>query len=101
MHTERFTIALSVLRPDAPQIDEKAAAELQDAHLSHLADLHEAGHLLAGGPLADEEFRGLSILGVVRGRAGALKAHDPAVVAGRFAMKIMPWTVLSGVITAS
>ncbi len=48
---ERYTITLLVKRPDAPHLDEQAAAALQDAHMSHLADLHEAGHLLAAGPL--------------------------------------------------
>ena len=36
---DRYTIALLILRPDAPQLDEQAAAALQDAHLAHLADL--------------------------------------------------------------
>jgi uncharacterized protein len=51
---DRYTIALLILRPDAPELDEEAAAELQDAHMAHLADLHEQGHLLAAGPLSDE-----------------------------------------------
>jgi uncharacterized protein len=58
---DRFSIALLILRPDAPKLDGEAAARLQDAHLAHLADLHEAGHLLAVGPVFDKEFRGLSI----------------------------------------
>jgi uncharacterized protein len=32
--------------------------------MSQLADLHEAGHLLAAGPLFDDRYRGLSILAV-------------------------------------
>ncbi len=50
--------------------------------MSHLADLHEAGHLLAAGPLSDETFRGLSILRVEPERAIELKQPDPAVQAG-------------------
>ena len=46
---DRFTIALLVHRPDAPVLDDDEAARLQDAHMAHLADLHEAGHLLAAG----------------------------------------------------
>jgi len=34
---DRFTIALLILRPDAPNLDEEAAAPLQDAHIAHLA----------------------------------------------------------------
>lgn len=93
---DRFTIALLVLRPDAPKLDEQAAAALQDAHLAHLADLHDAGYLLAAGPLLDEKFRGLSILNVEPDRARALKEQDPAVRAGRFSVQVIPWMVPKG-----
>jgi uncharacterized protein YciI len=98
---DQFTIALLVLRPDAPQLDDAAAAALQDAHLSHLADLHEAGHLLAAGPLSDEKFRGLSILNVDPERARELKEQDPAVRAGRFSVKVIPWIVPAGAVSFS
>ena len=96
MRFDRFTIALLILRPDAPRLDDAAAAALQDAHMAHLADLHEAGHLLAAGPLSDERFRGLSILNVDPERARELKEQDPAVRAGRFSVKVIPWIVPSG-----
>jgi uncharacterized protein YciI len=96
---DRFTIALLILRPDAPILDEEAATRLQDAHLAHLADLHEAGFLLAAGPLFDEKFRGLSILNVEPERALALKERDPAVLAGRFTVKVIPWMVPAGAIS--
>ena len=69
MQFDQYTIALLILRPDAPELDDEAAAALQDAHMAHLADLHEAGHLLAAGHLSDEKFRGLSILNVEPERA--------------------------------
>jgi uncharacterized protein len=93
---DRFIVALLILRPDAPNLDEEAAARLQEAHMAHLADLHEAGFLLAAGPLFDEQFRGLSILNVEPERALALKQQDPAVVAGRFSVKVIPWMVPRG-----
>jgi uncharacterized protein len=93
---DRFTIALFILRPDAPNLDSEAAARLQDAHMAHLADLHEAGYLLVAGPLFDEKFRGLSILSVDPDRALALKEQDPAVRAGRFSVKVIPWMVPGG-----
>jgi hypothetical protein len=96
MEFDRFTIALLILRPDAPELDEAAAAALQDAHLAHLAGLHEAGYLLAAGPLADEQFRGLAILNVDPERARELKEADPAVQAGRFSIKVIPWMVPAG-----
>jgi uncharacterized protein YciI len=77
MQFDQFTVALLMLRPDAPVLDEVAAAALQDAHMAHLADLHEAGYLVAAGPLLgapDREFRGLTILNVDPERARALKS---------------------------
>ena len=65
---DRLTVALLILRPDAPKLGDQEAAALQDAHLSHLAGLHDAGHLLAAGPLLDPELRGLNILNVPVGR---------------------------------
>jgi uncharacterized protein YciI len=98
---DHYTIALLILNPDAPQLDDEAAGALQDAHLAHLADLHEAGHLLAAGPLGDEKLRGLSILNVDPERARELKEQDPAVQIGRFSVKVMPWMLPAGAITFS
>src|SRR3989442_10861514 len=99
MEFDRFSIALLVLRPDRPRLDKEAEAELQDAHMAHLADLHEAGYLLAAGPLLggpDESFRGLTILNVEPEKARVLKEQDPAVKTGRFSVKILPWIVPRG-----
>jgi uncharacterized protein YciI len=98
---DHFTVALLILRPDAPNLDEEAAARLQDAHMAHLADLHEAGYLIASGPLADPKFRGLSILNVDPPRARELKEQDPAVLAGRFAVQVIPWIVPRGAVRYS
>jgi uncharacterized protein YciI len=98
---DHFTIALLILRPDAPNLDEEAAARLQDAHMAHLANLHEAGYLIAAGPLADAKFRGLSILNVEPEQARVLKEQDPAVLAGRFSVQIIPWVVPRGAVTYS
>jgi uncharacterized protein len=100
MQFETYTVALLVTNPDAPELDEDEAARLQDAHLSHLADLHEAGHLLAVGPLSDPEgeLRGLSILNVDPERARELKESDPAVQAGIFLLRVMPWMFPAGLV---
>ena len=55
-----FTVVLLLTPDDPPELDEKAANELQDAHLNHLAQLHEAGHLLAAGPLLGGEGRSIA-----------------------------------------
>jgi uncharacterized protein YciI len=99
MKFDQFTITLLILRPDAPKLDEKAAIALQDAHLAHLAKLHESGYLLAAGPLQgtkDGEFRGLSILNVDPEKALKLGEEDPAVQAGRFSVKVFRWMVPGG-----
>jgi uncharacterized protein len=98
---DSYTIVLLTLRPDAPELDEEAAAALQDAHMAHLADLHDEGYLLAAGPLSDEKFRGLSILNVDPERARELKEQDPAVKIGRLAVKVIPWIVPAGAINFS
>lgn len=101
MEFDRYTVALLILRPDAPQLPDEALDALQDEHMSHLADLHEAGHLVAAGPLLgapDRAFRGLTIW---RGDPDQVrkfidKHPDPAVSAGRFRVEVIPWMVPSG-----
>jgi uncharacterized protein YciI len=104
MEFDSFTIALLITNPTAPQLDEEAAARLQDAHLNYLAELHEAGHLLMAGPLLGgegEPFRGLTLLNADAEEAVALAEADPAVRAGRFTVKVLPWMVPAGAVTFS
>jgi uncharacterized protein YciI len=96
MDFDQYTITLLIHRADGPPLDAQAAAELQDAHMSHLADLHERGCLLAAGPLLDDACRGLSILNVDPDRARELKGADPAVRAGIYSIKAIPWIVPAG-----
>lgn len=100
MQFDHLTIALLILRPDAPQLDDEAAAALQDAHMAYLAKLHEEGHLVAAGPLlGDDTYRGLSILTVPPEQARDLKEQDPAVRAGRFRVVVLPWLVPGGAVS--
>jgi uncharacterized protein len=98
MDFDRFSITLLVLRDDAPELTAEQEDALQDAHMSHLADLHQAGHLLAAGPLLDRTspYRGLSILNVGVDEARMLKERDPAVRAGKYAVLALPWMVPAG-----
>jgi len=101
MKFDHYTITLLLLRPDAPELDDSTADELQSAHLAHLADMHDAGRLLAAGPLLGEDgrqFRGLSIWkGTPEEVQSWITAHpDPAVVAGRFTVRVIPWMVPAG-----
>jgi uncharacterized protein YciI len=100
MEFDRFTVVLLELRPDAPQLDDTAADALQDAHLDHLATLHEQGHLLAAGPLAGAgEFRGLSVMRTDEEESRRLKESDPAVQAGRFSLRVITWQVPAGAVS--
>lgn len=104
MEFDRYTIALLVLRDDAPTLDEAAENALQDAHMDDLARLHQTGQLLAAGPLLgapNRRFRGLTILNVPPEEARALLEQDPAVRAGRFAIEVFPWLVPRGAMTFS
>jgi uncharacterized protein YciI len=96
MEFDTWTAILLVLRDDAPVLDDEAADALQDAHLDHLATLHEQGHLHAAGPLDDPRFRGLMIMPAEPQRALELESADPAVVAGRFELRVMSWHVPGG-----
>ena len=97
MDFEEFTISLLVSGP-TPNTD-----TLQDAHLAHLASLHDSGSLLAAGPLSDPagELRGLSILNVPIEEARRLKAADEAVRAGVFSVRVMPWKIPAGALSFS
>jgi uncharacterized protein YciI len=94
---DEFTVSLLVSGPRPND------ARLQDVHLAHLAQLHESGVLLAGGPLSDPagELRGLSILNVPPDEARRLKEADEAVQTGVFSVRVMPWRIPAGAVTFS
>jgi uncharacterized protein YciI len=94
---DEFTVSLLVSGP-TPNND-----RLQDAHLAHLARLHESGALLAAGPLSDPtgELRGLSLLNVPVEEARRLKEEDEAVRAGVFSVRVMPWRIPAGAVSFS
>lgn len=102
MQFDTYTITLLLLRDDAPLLSEAEDAALQDAHMAHLAKLHEDGNLLAAGPVLGEpnrELRGFSILNVDPARALELKSADPAVRAGRYRIEAYAWTLPSGLVS--
>jgi len=104
MRLERYTISLLLARADAPLLDEAAAADLQDRHMSHLADLHESGVLLVSGPVLgapDRRLRGFSILRVEPNEARTLKERDAAVRAGLYSIETYPWLVPAGAMSFS
>jgi len=101
MEFDHFAVVILMLSPNAPDLDDTAANALQDAHMAFLAEMHQAGFLVAAGPLIgpdDQEFRGLSIFNVEPERAFELASQDPAVHAGRFVLRAFPWMVPAGAI---
>jgi uncharacterized protein len=103
MDFDSFTIVLLIEPEDGPELTPEQLAALQDAHMAHLSDLHDAGKLLAAGPLRDSDrhYRGLSILRTGVDEARALKEADPAVQAGLFRVVALPWMVPAGAVTFS
>src|SRR5580658_3704599 len=80
MEFDKLTIALLSANPDAPQLDEVSENALQDAHMDHLARMHEAGELLAAGPVLGvpgRQIRGLSIHALDPDRVRELHESDP------------------------
>ena len=99
MQFDRHTLVLLVLRPDAPELTDEEAAELQDRHLAFRAALRDRGLLIGGGPLLDqddERLRSISIWTCDPETARRLSTEDPAVRAGRLAVEVMTWMVPTG-----
>jgi uncharacterized protein YciI len=104
MQFDEFSLVLLMTGPKDDELGEERRDELQDAHLNHLATLHEAGHLIAAGPLvggAETGFRGASILKVDVAEARVLSEQDPSVQAGVFEVKVLPWLVPAGAVRYS
>jgi hypothetical protein len=99
MQFDRHTLVLLVRRPDAPELADEEADELQDRHLAFRADLRDRGYLVGGGPVVDQEderLRGISIMSCDLETARRLSNEDPAVRAGRLAAEVMTWMVPAG-----
>lgn len=99
MRFDSHTLVLLVRPPDAPELTDEEAAELQDRHLAFRADLRDRGHLVGGGPLVDqddERLRGISVMSCDPETARRVSSEDPAVQAGRLAVEVMTWMVPAG-----
>ena len=98
MDFDRCTLVHLLLREDAPALDGPALDAPQDAHLAHLADLHDAGPLLAAGlsPGApDRRVRGFCLLRVGPNEARPSRTGTPSS-ARRFSVEVHAWIVPRG-----
>jgi uncharacterized protein YciI len=102
---DRYTVVFLITPEDPPQLDDAAAAELQDRHLAFLASLHDAGELLAAGPAGNpaqqRQIRGISLFRGDVDHTRALAQEDPAVQAGVFELEVMPWMMPAGALQFS
>ena len=99
MQFDRHTLVLLVLRPDAPELTDEEAAELQDRHLAFRADLRDRGLLVGAGPLVDQDDERLRSISIWMCEPETARRHsneDPAVQAGRLAVEVMTWMVPAG-----
>jgi len=98
MEFDEYTVTLLLHNPARPRLDEAEAAAMQDTHMAHIADLAELGHLVAAGPVFDETYRGISILTVPPEEAAEMTSADPAVRAGIYTVKVVPWRLPAGAV---
>ena len=98
MQFDRHTLVLLVLRPDAPELTDEEAAELQDRHLAFRADLRDRGVLIAGGPRVDQDDErqrsSRSGPATPRRRAGSAAMTRWCKRAG--SVEVMTWIVPAG-----
>ncbi|HET8600473.1 MAG TPA: YciI family protein [Segeticoccus sp.] len=102
MEFSTYVVALLLAMPDAPPMSPEQEAQLQDAHMAHLAHLHDSGELLVAGPVLgppDRQVRGLSVFGCSEQRARELGDGDPAIQAGLYRHEYHIWAVPHGVIS--
>ena len=102
MELESYSFVLLVRPPDAPELGDGEAAELQERHLAYLAELAEAGRLVNAGPFSDqpdESLRGLCIFRTSLEETRELVAQDPAVQRGRLAPLVMTWWTQKGTVS--
>ena len=78
--------------------NETEAAEIQNQHLKHLAQLYYDGHTCVTGPFGDDgDTRGIVIFKTSTiEEAVKLANNDPAVKAGRLVVEVRPWWAMKG-----
>ena len=99
MEFDDFSLVLLETNPDAPELDEETSTNVFDGHLAHLAAAHDVGHLIGAGPARDGvALRGLCLTTLSPEEACAWSETDPAVQAGVFAVRVLPWKVPHGAV---
>jgi uncharacterized protein len=90
---DRFELVLLRRPPSPATLTDEELERIQQRHLAHLAEMHEAKHLVVAGPFdeqSDETLRGLCLYATGSiDETRALASGDPAVVAGRLQVEVM------------
>lgn len=94
---QQYFMAFLKRGPERSQ-DSATTAELQKAHLDHLARMYREGFADISGPFGDDqEIRGVTIYNVpTLEMADSLANLDPMVRAGRLVIEIRPWWAAKG-----
>jgi uncharacterized protein len=96
---DHFSLVLLETNPSAPQLDDEESTRVFDGHLAHLAAGHDAGHMIGAGPARDgAALRGLCLTALSPDEARAWSEDDPAVQAGVFSVRVVPWQVPAGAV---
>lgn len=95
---DTYQLILLVRPTDQPELDDEASAALGLQHLGHFRKMHAAGYLKIAGPIdGDDEIAGICLYQAGSlDRARHLAEDDPAVRAGRFAVRAMTWYTQQG-----
>jgi uncharacterized protein len=104
MEFDTYTVALLEEGPGGPNLSESEINALQDAHMDHLATLHESGQLQAAGPIVappERVLRGVSLHLLPPEAVEKLYANDPSVRAGKLTVRLFTWLVPKGTISFS
>ena len=96
MDLDHYTLCFLVANPEASLLPGAEEDALQDRHMTHLAELHDEGVLLAAGPCRDGRIRGACIFSTDVAETLALMQDDPAVRAGWFTLEVLSWMVPEG-----
>jgi uncharacterized protein YciI len=100
MEFDHFSLVLLETNAAPPDLDEETSTRVFDAHLAHLAAGHDAGHVIGAGPARDgESLRGVCLTTLSPDEARTWSESDPAVQAGIFTVRVVPWQVPSGAVT--
>ena len=94
----KYVIGFLFLGPNR-QIEEKAANDLQRAHLANIARLHAEGKIILAGPFLDKtDLRGVFLFDVESvEEAQSLCDTDPAIRAGSLRVELHPWYSAKGI----